>query len=184
MEDARFGPEISSASTRLRRRYSWIWTRPTFNPFQHCYSVISSCEYIIYPTYPAPEPDQRHCTYKHTHTYCIAPSSTTHSAGTSLQLLPTSTTIPLIVMNRAAAAAPRLRNLPDSGLGRAEKTFTRTAQLALLYWLLKYVVLDGWRFLWAKGLTGAGKDVYLQLKNVSSPSTSSLGDSSYTDGTS
>lgn len=51
-------------------------------------------------------------------------------------------------------------------LVRAELAFTRTAQLALIYWLLKYVLLDGWRFLRANGVGGAGKHVYLRIKNV------------------
>ena len=57
--------------------------------------------------------------------------------------------------------------LSSARMVRVERYFTRTAQLALIYWLAKYVVLDGWRFFRAKGPVGAGKEIYLQVKNVS-----------------
>ena len=61
--------------------------------------------------------------------------------------------------------------MASNKLVRAERVFTRSAQIALIYWLLKYVLLDGWRLLRAKGLSGAGRGAYVQIKNVRSITT-------------
>lgn len=56
--------------------------------------------------------------------------------------------------------------LTPARVQKANQRFTQFAKLAVIYWLLKYVLLDGYRHLRARGLVRTANEGVQAIKDV------------------